>query len=397
LHIGNGISISDQLVAEVTNIDIYEEECLGEGGRLGLGIGNNKDIITTSTTISTSIWDNPNTQLQNRIFGIFLNSQDDYLIKGRQPDRYSGSEITFGGIDSDHYIDCIHWHTPSNIYGTEHMWNIGLNRIVVNDDAVLPVNSYAKIESSTPGIIGPPSLIAPLLSMLGLICYNTGLDGDELFDEDCSNPNGFDVASIDCDRELPSIDFVMSDGTTYRLNSAHMVKSVYIDVCGTKCMVSINSDPDAIGFTFGEVFFHNYYVAFNVENHNIGIAKSIDKKNKTDPRCEADWPLDIGYYMNDNKNSNNDYTGATSPMSDTISIYFDSVKEWSRNNPTAILAATLGTIISILLLVFLTIVCRRIWRHRKYERADYDDEKAQDTTAEADADATEFDDDDGLL
>ena len=101
----------------------------------------------SASSPTVSIWDQ--LALKNPIFSIYLNPGNDYLSKGTLPDDIEhGSEMIFGGVDSEHYKNCLHWHSPSNIAGTQQSWNVGLQTISVNQDDKDGIVSTSSIDIS---------------------------------------------------------------------------------------------------------------------------------------------------------------------------------------------------------------------------------------------------------
>ena len=176
---------------------------------------------------------------------------------------------------------------------------------------------------------------------------------------------------------------------------------------GMMCFANIASDPDAErnSFTFGQVFFHHHYVAFNVDNKSIGLAESIAQNvdpvtNNKYERCDADYPYDISYYASEsnvvpngddiiNKDNPtnpalvvnepidailtvNDPADAT-PVESKMSILVNDMKVWSSKNPNTMIAATTGSFVAILIFVMTILIYRRIFSHRHYKRADRDE------------------------
>jgi Eukaryotic aspartyl protease len=353
---------------------------MGEGGRIGLGL----------SPTSLSIWDQL-PHLQNPIFSMYLNGQDDYVSKGLLPDYTdSGSELVFGGVNAKHYKGCLQWHPPSTMAGMEHTWSTGLRRIsVINENdqkdtvSTIEIGGAASLDTSKPGIHGPPETIGRLASLLGLKCYLYGIDDEGIFPTPCNDANGYSVALIDCGARLLPIELVLGDGTAYRLTHEELVKQVEEEANGLLCKVDIHSDINAVGnmFALGNVFFHRHYLAFNTESKYIGIAESVYRKDDAnEPGCAIDYPLDIAYYVdelkllpgNDTMIESDDSVQAGRPMT-KVSEYIDIMKDYSSNNPKIFIATSIGSFVSVVLLVLMTLLCRRRFLHRHYERADHDE------------------------
>lgn len=376
------MSVSEYIFAEVTNYD-YIPKCHGEGGRLGLGL--------SSSLPTETIWDRMT--LKHPMFSVYLNPGNDYLSQGTLPDDIEhGSEFILGGVDSQHYKGCLHWHPPSNIPGSEHSWNVGLRSISVTQEdnngiastSSIDFNGFVKFDTGNHAIMGHPETISKLAAILGLECFNLGLDEEGMFPIDCGDRYGFDLASLDCNSGLSPIDFVLEDGTKYQLLHDDLMSNADMEWNGVMCFASILSDPDAErnSFSFGQVFLHRHYVAFNVDTKSIGLAESIAHNidpttNQVYERCDADYPFDIAFYTNElstvpGMNDSNNPTDAT-PAVSNIAILMHDVKTWSSKNTSMMIAVTTGSFVSILILVLAILTCRRIYRHRNYKRADRDE------------------------
>jgi Eukaryotic aspartyl protease len=290
------LSLPHQIFAELTNYDIESVSCVGQGGRLGLGIdpftlhyyGRDRPPFPTSLLAELT------RQLPYPIFSLFINAFDDFVTYDYFPD-VATSEIIFGGVNHAHYEGCIEWHTPSYISGTEILWNIGLDHIIVENKTV-PMRSAIILDSTISNIIGRPNDVGLVAAANGMACYEDGFEGDGLFPTNCDDPNGFDSASIDCDRRLPDMEFVLANGLSYTLTHEDLVVETYIDLIGFMCMVRISADPDVPGWMLGQIFFHRHYVVFNVENHNVGLARSTSQSGASDALCDADRAMDISSY-----------------------------------------------------------------------------------------------------
>jgi Eukaryotic aspartyl protease len=297
LHLAVDLSLPQQIFAELTNYDIDDPACVGQGGRLGLGIdpftldyvGNDRPSFATSLLAELT------RQLPFPVFSLNINAFDDFITYGYYPDIAS-SEIIFGGVNHAHYEGCIEWHTPSYIPGTDVLWNIGLDRIVV-ENTTIPMHNAIILDSTISNLIGLPNDVGRYADANDIACYQDGFEGDGLFPIDCDDPNGFDSASIDCDRRLADMEFVLANGHSYTLTHEDLVVLTYIDLIGFMCMVRISADPDVPGWMLGQIFFHRHYIVFNVENRNIGLARSTSGASSA--LCEADRAMDISSYAED--------------------------------------------------------------------------------------------------
>ena len=386
IHLAVDLSLPHQVFAELTNYDTEDVACVGQGGRLGLGIdpftldffGNERPPFATSLLAELT------RQLPFPIFSLYINAFDDFVTYDYFPD-FAKSEIIFGGVNHQHYEGCIEWHTPSHIPATEALWNIGLNHISVANTTI-PMNNAIILDSTISNVIGLPNDVGRVAAANDITCYHDGYEGDGLFPTDCHDPNGFDSASIDCNRRLEDVEFVLADGQSYRLTHEDLVVETYIDLIGFMCMVRISSDPDVPGWMLGQVFFHRHYVVFNIENRNVGLALSTSSGGAL---CEADRAMDISSYTEDEDLEDEDPLDAATPGSgshsfgggESLDINFAPSrnetldKSWKveERQDDLVLVATIAGFAAVVILLFLISFCRRRIALRSYQRTEMEE------------------------
>lgn len=366
--------------------------CVGQGGRLGLGIDpfTLDSFVNERPPFATSLLAELTRQLPFPVFSLYINAFDDFMTYDYFPD-FATSEIIFGGVNHAHYEGCIDWHTPSYLPGTEVLWNIGLDHIVV-ENATIPMHNAIILDSTMANIIGLPKDVVRVAAANDITCYQDGYEGDGLFPTNCDDPNGFDSASIDCDRRLADVEFVLANGMSYTLTHEDLVVETYIDLIGFMCMVRISADPDVPGWMLGQVFFHQHYIVFNVENRNVGLARSTGQ-GASHVLCEADRAMDISSYAEDLDMEEVEPIDAATEGSGTHSfggggVAVDINAAPSRNQTMTkasfwrtdperedelMVAATAAGFAAVLIVLFLVGLCRRRMLLRLYQRTDLDE------------------------
>lgn len=153
----------------------------------------------------------------------------------------------------------------------------------------LPSSSLALVDSGSTYIVGPSDAIARIVSMNHASCFN-GAPGQELEFTSCDSPDGFDIASIDCDQPFFSLEFE-ADGAVYVLEKADLVNVVSTSK-GDACLLRLQQSNDTPGWIIGDAFLNKYYAAFDFINKRVGFAPSAE--NSLDV-CQADLSMDISY------------------------------------------------------------------------------------------------------
>jgi hypothetical protein len=305
LQLGKDLSINKQVFAEITSFTNFKS-CEGEGGLIGLGFA---DI---SSHKFPTVLSNLKDQLRYPIFSLYLSSYDDYPVqKGISPEKMAGdaqgniqygnarplsasSEIVFGGVAQQHYKDCITWHdlgqfSLSNGNTFAGYWDFKLDSVRVGG-AELPSSSLAIVDSGSSFLIGPPEAIGALAQLDDVACYKL-TDPTNPEPILCSDPKGFDIALLDCDKPIFDIEFT-ADGETYTLSKDDLVKEV-ITSAGPLCMLRILGTHEFEGWILGDVFLNRHYAAFDFGNRKVGFARlSTEDSGEF---CQKDWKMDIKY------------------------------------------------------------------------------------------------------
>ncbi|KAI5623822.1 cathepsin D precursor, partial [Silurus asotus] len=188
--------------------------------------------------------------LQQNLFGFYLS-----------PYGQSGSEVSFGAVDTNMYQGQIKW-TPVT---AETYWQIGIQEFQISGQQTGWCSQYggcqAIVDTGTPSLTAPSSVMSSLMQYIG------------------AQQNSYGEYAVDCSQvgNLPTLTFTIS-GSTFPL-----APSAYIQVCSSAllgyCTVDIyptylpaqNNQPLWI---FGDVFLRVYYSVYDRENNQVGFAQA---------------------------------------------------------------------------------------------------------------------------
>eukprot|EP00634_Sargassococcus_sp_CCMP2135_P012150 CAMPEP_0198644788 /NCGR_PEP_ID=MMETSP1467-20131203/836_1 /TAXON_ID=1462469 /ORGANISM="unid. sp., Strain CCMP2135" /LENGTH=374 /DNA_ID=CAMNT_0044380251 /DNA_START=38 /DNA_END=1162 /DNA_ORIENTATION=+ len=233
--IGEDLILKNYLFAEVD-----DTKGLGVGyllgkfdGILGLAWGS-ISVDGVPTPLEAMLAGN---QLEENVFAF-------YLGEGRS------SELVFGGVDPDHYEgDFTYVPLSSQTY-----WEIQLEDLQVGGQSMTSA-AKAIVDSGTSLLTGPSADVAKIAEAVGAIPVgNTG------------------EYSIKCDGDSPDIT-VQIAGDDFVLHLADYV----LDNEGQCIFAMMGMDvPEPAGplWILGDVFMRAYYVKFDVDNKQVGIAKA---------------------------------------------------------------------------------------------------------------------------
>lgn len=166
----------------------------------------------------------------------------------------SGSmgEMTLGGLDSSHYTGSLFYQPLSS----ETYWSIKLDDIQLGGSSVSTVKTGI-IDTGTSLLAGPTADVKAIAAKLGA-------------KPSILNPNEF---TIDCSKvsSLPSIN-VGFGGKQFELTG----KDYVLNVENIECILGLTGldVPAPMGplWILGDVFIRKYYVAFDVDNKQVGVA-----------------------------------------------------------------------------------------------------------------------------
>uniref|UniRef100_A0A7N6AUY7 Peptidase A1 domain-containing protein n=1 Tax=Anabas testudineus TaxID=64144 RepID=A0A7N6AUY7_ANATE len=173
-----------------------------------------------------------------------------YLSSGEQ----QGSELSFGGVDTNMYQGQIYW-TPVT---AETYWQIGVQGFQINGQETgwCSQGCQSIVDTGTSMLTAPSQFMASIMQAIGAQESQNGA-----YMVDCSQINN-----------LPTLSFVLS-GVTFPLPpSAYIIQNGY-EYCSVGItptyLPSQNGQPLWI---FGDVFLRVYYSVFDRANNRVGFA-----------------------------------------------------------------------------------------------------------------------------
>ncbi|XP_062330232.1 pepsin A-like [Osmerus eperlanus] len=191
-----------------------------------------------SASGATPVFDNMMSQhlINQDIFSVYLSRNS-----------AAGSEVTFGGVDPQHYTGQITWIPLSS----EMYWQITVDSITINGRVVACQGGcQAIVDTGTSLIAGPQADIASMNSAVGA----TGQNGDNMVN--CNN-----IGS------LPEIIFNIHGHAFTLPASAYIRQSQYYG-----CRTGFQGGDNL--WILGDVFIREYYTIFSRAQNMVGLAQS---------------------------------------------------------------------------------------------------------------------------
>ncbi|KAM6951187.1 pepsin A-like [Aplochiton taeniatus] len=189
---------------------------------------------------ATPVFDNMMSEnlVSSDIFGVYLSRNS-----------AQGSEVTFGGVDSNHYTGQIAWIPLS----AETYWQITVDSITINGQVVACNGGcQAIVDTGTSLIAGPTQDIASMNSWVGATSQN----GDNAVN--CNNIGSMPVLTFNI------------NGNAFTLPaSAYVRQSAYYG-CSTGFQ-----GGDSNLWILGDVFIREYYTIFSRANNMVGLATAV--------------------------------------------------------------------------------------------------------------------------
>lgn len=157
-------------------------------------------------------------------------------------------ELIIGGVDKDKYVGDFDYVPLSNLS----YWEVDLEDFMVNDASVTTV-TRAIVDSGTSLLAGPTDEVKQIAEQLG--ATPVGNTGEYM---------------IDCNAEAPDLQFKLG-GKVYPMSLADYI----IDDEG-ECLLGMSGidvpPPAGPLWILGDVFLRKFYVKFDIEGEQLGIA-----------------------------------------------------------------------------------------------------------------------------
>ncbi|XP_026188356.1 pepsin A-like [Mastacembelus armatus] len=172
------------------------------------------------------------------MFSVYLSSNSD-----------QGSEVVFGGVDSNHYTGQIAWiPLTSATY-----WQIQMDSVTINGQTVACSGGcQAIVDTGTSLIVGPTSDINNMNAWVGA---TTDQYGD---------------ASVNCQniQSMPDVTFTLN-GNAFTISA-----SAYVSQTSYGCNTGFGQGGSDQLWILGDVFIREYYAVFDAQNKYVGLAQS---------------------------------------------------------------------------------------------------------------------------
>lgn len=231
-----GLEIKNQTFGEAViepGLTFFNSSFDGILGLAFMTISANNVVPPFYNMISQSLIDKP-------VFCFYLS---------RKADGQKYGEITFGGPDSEHYIEpFVYAPLTSKTY-----WEFHVNSVQVQG-TVLSAGFEAIADSGTSLIIGEETLIRAIINQIGAVEIHNN------FFVNCST-----ISS------LPNIEFKIST-STLSLSPIDYILKITDDQDNTYCMTGFSYGFGPGFMILGDVFMRKYYTMFDMENSQVGFA-----------------------------------------------------------------------------------------------------------------------------
>ncbi|KAM6951026.1 pepsin A-like [Aplochiton taeniatus] len=211
---------------------------------------------------ATPVFDNMMSEnlVSNDIFGVYLTRN-----------TMQGSEVTFGGVDHNHYTGQITWIPLS----AEKYWQIAMDSITINGQVVACNGGcQAILDTGTSMIAGPTQDIASMNSLVGTTSQHRHL----IVDSDIASMNSLvgttsqnGENAVNCNNiaSMPVITFNINGKAFPLPASAYISQSAYFG-CSTGFQ-----GGDSNLWILGDVFIREYYTIFSRANNMVGLATAV--------------------------------------------------------------------------------------------------------------------------
>jgi hypothetical protein len=156
---------------------------------------------------------------------MYLSAVDD----GHGPTSADHSDILFGGANQKHYSGCLHWHYLGQFIESDYgetfqgYWDFNLDGVEVGG-TLMPSLKLAIVDSGSSNIVGKKDDVGIIMQLNRAECFNIP-DGATSYPVSVNCSDGFDIATIDCDRPFFDLEF-WADGVVYHLTKEDLIKTM---------------------------------------------------------------------------------------------------------------------------------------------------------------------------
>jgi cathepsin D len=237
-----GLEVTGQRFAEITNLPAIPFAAAKFDGILGMGweqIAVGGGLPPFQMMVKESLLEDP-------VFAFWLN---------RNPNHPNGGEITFGGLDPDHYEGNITYAPVT----TKGYWQFKMDGMKMNGEDFCEGGCQAIADTGTSLIAGPKAIVNKINKEIGATPMPIG-----------------GAAIVDCEKipTMPSIDFVIA-GRTFTLTADQYVmkvKQFSQEICISGFMGLDVPPPRGPLWIIGDVFLGPYYSIYDYGNARVGFA-----------------------------------------------------------------------------------------------------------------------------
>jgi len=239
-----GIAVAGQTFAEITNLPALPFAAAKFDGILGMGW----EQISVGGSLPPFQNMVKQQQLEEPLFAFWLN---------RNPNHPNGGEITFGGLDPEHYEGNI-TYVPVSSKG---YWQFKMDGMKMGGEDFCDGGCQAIADTGTSLIAGPKAQVAKINKAIGATPMPIG-----------------GAAIVDCDKvaAMPAIDFVIG-GKTFVLTAEQYimkVKQFSQEICISGFMGLDVPPPRGPLWIVGDVFLGPYYSIYDYGNARVGFANA---------------------------------------------------------------------------------------------------------------------------
>jgi cathepsin D len=237
-----GIEVKKQSFAEITSLPMIPFAAAKFDGILGMGYENiaiNKAVPPFQNMVKEKLIEQP-------LFAFWLN---------REASAEKGGEITFGGIDPDHYEGNI-TYAPVTAKG---YWQFKVDSMKVGSEDICPGGCQAISDTGTSLIAGPKAAVDKLNKMIGATPMPIG-----------------GASLVECENipKMPTLNFVIA-GRSFILRPDQYVMKVS-QLGHTMCLSGFMGidipPPRGPLWILGDVFIGPYYQIYDYGNNRVGFA-----------------------------------------------------------------------------------------------------------------------------